>query len=158
MSSARRQRAGVITAYAMRYHASESARAEDISSLARSNSAAYFRVLAIDHPATDAPSILDFPKGSRRKERLRATGPERPIYATRFIKKRPYLLSRERERERKSVAKIPRHPRRVTCRPVVRFTRIVLQIGGGAQHHRERWLRRAVRTYRTPDGHGRGPK
>lgn len=50
------------------------ARSEDpnILSLARSNSAAYFRVSAIDHPATDAPSILDFPTetgGERDKER-----------------------------------------------------------------------------------------
>lgn len=41
----------------------------NISSLARSDSAAYFRVPAIDHPATDAPSILDFPTEREVKEK-----------------------------------------------------------------------------------------
>lgn len=83
-----------------------------------------------------------------------------PIECRHAVRKKASLSSFPRTTYRKIFKIYPTSASLVdgARRPRYGSTHIVPEIGGGAQHHRERWLRRAVRTYRTPDGHGQGPK
>lgn len=62
-------------------------RFSDIWTLARGDWTAYFRASAIDHPATDASSILDFP-ARRDREREERQGDERAARAPGVAPKR----------------------------------------------------------------------
>lgn len=115
--------------------------------------AAYFRVSAIDHPVTDAPSILDFPtaREGEREIHIKSNagvkaakrGSDRLAHKNASIlHPESYCLSRKERKRKESIPTIASHVDGTRRRSAATHTQSVVSLprSTGSAHHRERWF------------------